>query len=35
MRKRRRDQEIINIIISILAVAAGISIFIMMFLAFC
>lgn len=35
MRKRRRDQEIINIIISILAVAAVISIFVMMFLAFC
>lgn len=35
MRKRRRDQEIIHIIISILAVAAVISIFAMMFLAFC
>ena len=35
MRKRRRDQEIIHVIISILAVAAGIFSFIMMFLAFC
>lgn len=35
MRKRRRDQEIIHIIIGILAVAAGLFIFAMMFLAFC
>lgn len=35
MRKRRRDQEIIHMFVCILAVAAGLFIFAMMFLAFC